>query len=42
MATLKELMAKHSPESRARIEARAAEIRQEIALAKQRTTPAKQ
>jgi len=36
MATLKEMMAKRSPESRARIEARAAEIRQEITLAKLR------
>ncbi|AIA73178.1 helix-turn-helix domain-containing protein [Pectobacterium atrosepticum] len=36
MATLKEMMAKRSPESRARIEARTAEIRQEITLAKLR------
>jgi len=36
MATLKEMMAKRSPESRARIEARAAEIRQEITFAKLR------
>ncbi|KHS78961.1 helix-turn-helix domain-containing protein [Pectobacterium brasiliense] len=36
MATLKEMMAKRSPESRARIEARTVEIRQEITLAKLR------
>jgi DNA-binding XRE family transcriptional regulator len=36
MATLKEMIAKRSPESRARIEARIAEIRQEITLAKLR------
>ncbi|WJD49627.1 MULTISPECIES: helix-turn-helix domain-containing protein [unclassified Enterobacter] len=36
MATLKEMMAKRSPESRDRIKARAAEIRQEITLAKLR------
>lgn len=36
MATLKEMMAKRSPDSRARIEARTAEIRQEITLAKLR------
>ncbi|AOR63068.1 helix-turn-helix domain-containing protein [Pectobacterium wasabiae] len=36
MTTLKEMMAKRSPESRARIEARTAEIRQEITLAKLR------
>lgn len=36
MATLKKRMAKRSPESRARIEARTAEIRQEITLARQR------
>jgi len=36
MATLKEMIAKRSPESRARIEARTAEIRQEITLAKLR------
>ncbi|MBA0206746.1 XRE family transcriptional regulator [Pectobacterium colocasium] len=36
MATFKEMMAKRSPESRARIEARTAEIRQEITLAKLR------
>ncbi|MFJ5318449.1 helix-turn-helix domain-containing protein [Pectobacterium versatile] len=36
MATLKEMMAKRSPESRARIEARTAEIHQEITLAKLR------
>ncbi|MBQ4793335.1 helix-turn-helix domain-containing protein [Pectobacterium versatile] len=36
MATLKEMMAKRSPESRARIEARTAELRQEITLAKLR------
>ncbi|MCL6353272.1 helix-turn-helix domain-containing protein [Pectobacterium polaris] len=36
MATLKEMMAKRSPESRDRIEARTAEIRQEITLAKLR------
>lgn len=36
MATLKEMMAKRSPESRNRIEARAAEIQQEITLAKLR------
>ncbi|MFJ5458403.1 helix-turn-helix domain-containing protein [Pectobacterium sp. CHL-2024] len=36
MATLKEMMAKRSPESRARIEARTADIRQEITLAKLR------
>lgn len=36
MAALKEMMAKRSPESRARIEARTAEIRQEITLAKLR------
>ncbi|WP_192949941.1 helix-turn-helix domain-containing protein [Klebsiella pneumoniae] len=32
MATLKELMAKHSPESQQRIAAKAAEIRQSVAL----------
>lgn len=36
MATLNEMLAKRSPESRARINARAAEIRQEITLAKLR------
>ncbi len=36
MATLKEMMAKRTPESQARIKARAAEIRQEITLAKLR------
>jgi len=36
MATLKELMAKRSPESRARIHARTAELRQEVTLAKLR------
>lgn len=36
MATLKEMMAKRTPESRDRIKARAAEIRQEITLAKLR------
>lgn len=36
MATLKEMMAKRSPESHARIESRAAEIRQEITLARLR------
>ncbi len=36
MATLKEMMAKRSPESRARIQERTAEIRQEITLAKLR------
>lgn len=36
MATLKEMMAKRPLESRARIEARTAEIRQEITLAKLR------
>lgn len=32
MATLKELMAKHSPDSQQRIAAKAAEIRQSVAL----------
>ncbi|KHE00380.1 transcriptional regulator [Pantoea stewartii] len=36
MTTLKEMMAKRSPESRARIRARTAEIRQEVTLAKLR------
>jgi len=36
MTTLKKLMAKRTPESRARIQQRTAEIRQEITLAKLR------
>lgn len=36
MTTLKKMMAKRSPESRARIESRTAEIRQEITLARLR------
>lgn len=36
MTTLKKMIAKRSPESRARIEARTAEIRQEITLARLR------
>lgn len=36
MATLKKLLAQRSPESQERIAARAAEVRQEITLAKRR------